>query len=98
MAKVFGPYKGSKANGGRPIVVIKKKKDGKTVTTSENAARYDFEKTKGKKLPKTTDVDHKDNKGRIGGPKHDKMSNLDALSHGKNVAKENVVRGKKKTK
>ena len=94
--KVYGPYKGSKANGGRPIVVIKKKVDGKTVTTSENAARALYEKKTGKKLPKNVDVDHKDNKGRIGGKKHDKMSNLDPLSHGKNVAKENKVRGKKK--
>jgi hypothetical protein len=94
--KVYGPYKGSKANGGRPIVVIKKKVAGKIVTTSENAARALYEKATGKKLAKNVDVDHKDNKGRVGGPKHDKMSNLDPLSHGKNVAKENKVRGKKK--
>ena len=92
--KVYGPYKGSKANGGRPIVVIKKKVDGKTVTTSENSARALYEKKTGKKLPKNVDVDHKDNKGRAG--TNDKMSNLDPLSHGKNVAKENKVRGKKK--
>ena len=92
--KVYGPYMGSKANGGRPIVVIKKKVNGKTVTTSENAARALYEKKTGKKLPKNIDVDHKDNKGRAG--TNDKMSNLDPLSHGKNVAKENKVRGKKK--
>ena len=35
--KIFGPYKGSKQNGGRPIYVIKrKKKDGTTETTSTN--------------------------------------------------------------
>jgi len=94
--KVYGPYKGSKANGVRPIVVIKKKVDGKTVTTSENAARELYEKKTGRKLPKNIDVDHKNNKGRIGGKKNDVMSNLDPLSHGKNVAKENKVRGKKK--
>lgn len=93
--KVYGPYKGSKANGGRPIVVIKKKVDGKTVTTSENAARKLYEDKTGKKLPKNIDVDHKNNKGRVGGKKNDKMSNLDPLAHGKNVAKENKVRGKK---
>jgi mRNA-degrading endonuclease toxin of MazEF toxin-antitoxin module len=97
MKKIFGPYKGSKANGGRPIMVIKTKHaDGTVTTTSTNAARALFEKATGKKLPKSTDVDHKNNKGRIGGKKNDKMSNLDALSHGKNVAKENRVRGKKK--
>jgi hypothetical protein len=97
MKKIFGPYKGSKANGGRPIMVIKTKHaDGTVTTTSTNAARALFEKATGKKLPKSVDVDHKNNKGRAGGKKNDKMSNLDALSHGKNVAKENKVRGKKK--
>jgi len=96
MKKIFGPYKGSKANGGRPIMVEKKIVNGKVVTTSVNAARYVFEKATGKKLAKSVDVDHKNNKGRVGGKTNDKMSNLDALSHGKNVAKENKVRGKKK--
>lgn len=96
MVKMYGPYKGSKANGGRPIMVIKKKVAGKIVTTSTNAARAVFEKATGKKLSKNVDVDHKNNKGRVGGKKNDTMSNLDALSHGKNVAKENKVRGKKK--
>ena len=33
--KIFGPYKGSKQNGGRKIYVFKrKKKDGTVVTTS----------------------------------------------------------------
>ena len=92
--KIFGPYKGSKQNGGRPIYVIKKKKkDGTTETTSTNKARLDFKKATGKKLSRSTDVDHKNNKGRAGS---DAISNLDALSHSKNVAKENRVRGKKK--
>jgi len=92
--KIFGPYKGSKQNGGRPIYVIKKKKkDGTTETTSTNKARLDFKKATGKKLSRSTDVDHKNNKGRAGS---DAISNLDALSHSKNVAKENKVRGKKK--
>ena len=94
--KVYGPYKGSKANGGRPIMVIKKKVAGKIVTTSENAARAVFEKATGKKLAKNIDVDHKNNKGRVGGKANDKMSNLDAMTHGANVAKDNKVRGKKK--
>jgi hypothetical protein len=92
--KIFGPYKGSKANGGRPIYVIKrKKKDGTTETTSTNKARLDYEKATGKKLKKTTDVDHKDNGGRAG---RDGIGNLQAMSHKKNVAKENKRRAGKK--
>jgi hypothetical protein len=92
--KIFGPYKGSKENGGRKIYVIKrKKKDGTTVTTSTNKARLDYEKKTGKKLKRTQDVDHKDNGGRAG---HDGMKNLQVMSHGKNVGKENKRRAKKK--
>jgi hypothetical protein len=92
--KIFGPYKGSKQNGGRPIYVFKrKKKDGTTVTTSSNKARVDYEKTTGKTLPKTTDVDHKDNGGRAGRDGH---SNLQTMSHSENVAKENKRRTVKK--
>jgi hypothetical protein len=95
--KKFGPYKGSDANGGRPIYVYKKKVGDKWVTTSSNKARVDYEKTTGKTLPKTTDVDHKDNGGRAG---RDGASNLQAMSHSKNVAKENKRRAtvKKTTK
>lgn len=91
--KIFGPYKGSKQNGGRPIYVFKrKKKDGTTVTTSSNKARVDYEKANGKTLPRTTDVDHKDNGGRAG---RDGKNNLQTMSHSKNVAKENKRRAKK---
>lgn len=94
MKKIFGPYKGSKQNGGRPIYVIKrKKKDGTTETTSTNKARLDYKKATGKKLKRTTDVDHKDNGGRAG---RDGIGNLQAMSHSKNVAKENKRRAKKK--
>ena len=93
--KIFGPYKGSKQNGGRPIYVFKrKKKDGTTVTTSSNKARVDYEKATGKKLPRNVDVDHKDNGGRAG---RDHKGNLQAMSHSKNVAKENKRRAVKKT-
>lgn len=92
--KIFGPYKGSKQNGGRPIYVIKrKKKDGTTETTSTNKARLDYKKATGKKLKKSTDVDHKDNGGRAG---RDGIGNLQAMSHSKNVGKENKRRAKKK--
>lgn len=91
--KIFGPYKGSKQNGGRPIYVFKrKKKDGTTVTTSSNKARVEYEKSTGKSLPRTTDVDHKDNGGRAG---RDGKGNLQAMSHSANVAKENKRRAKK---
>lgn len=92
--KIFGPYKGSKQNGGRPIYVFKrKKKDGTTVTTSSNKARVDYEKATGRTLPKNVDVDHKDNGGRAG---RDGRGNLQAMSHSKNVAKENKRRATKR--
>jgi hypothetical protein len=88
--KIFGPYKGSKANGGRPIYVIKrKKKDGTTTTTSTNKARKDYEDATGKTLSRNVDVDHKDNGGRAG---RDGIDNLQTMTHSKNVAKENKRR------
>jgi hypothetical protein len=92
--KIFGPYKGSKQNGGRPIYVFKrKKKDGTTVTTSSNKARVDYKKATGKSLRKDQEVDHKDNGGRAG---RDGIKNLRVLSKSKNVAKENKRRANKK--
>ncbi len=92
--KIFGPYKGSKQNGGRKIYVFKRKKaDGTTVTTSSNKARVEYERKTGKTLPRTTDVDHKDNGGRAG---RDGAGNLQAMSHSDNVAKENKRRAAKK--
>lgn len=89
--KKFGPYKGSKENGGRPIYVYKEKKDGKWVTTSKNKARADYEEKSGRKLSKGTDVDHKNNNHS-----DDRKSNLRPLKHGKNTAKENKRRAGKK--
>lgn len=82
--KVYGPYKGSKANGGRKIMVIRKA-DGST--TSTNAARYNYEKKTGKKLARGTEVDHKDNNHS-----NDSTGNLQAMSKSKNVAKGNTAR------
>lgn len=94
--KIFGPYKGSKQNGGRPIYVFKRKrKDGTTETTSSNKARVDYEKATGKTLPRHVDVDHKDNGGRKG---KDHIKNLQPMSHSKNVGKENKRRAKKVAK
>lgn len=87
MAKVYGPYKGSKQNGGRKIYVIKK--GGKT--TSTNAARLDYERAHGKTLPKSTHVDHKDNNHKNGS-----KSNLQAMSAKKNIGKGNKNRKKKR--
>jgi hypothetical protein len=85
--------KGSKQNGGRPITVTRTKQaDGTWKTTSQNKARADYEAKHGK-LSKDTDVDHVNNKGRKG---DDRMSNLKAMSHSKNVAKENKRRAGKK--
>jgi hypothetical protein len=86
MPKIYGPYKGSKQNKGRPIYVVKTK----SKTTSVNKARKDYEDRNGK-LPRGTDVDHKDNNH-----KNDSKRNLGTLSHGKNTAKENKRRAKKK--
>lgn len=94
--KIFGPYKGSKQNGGRPIYVFKRKrKDGTTETTSSNKARVDYEKATGKTLSRKIDVDHKDNGGRAG---RDGIKNLQTMTHSKNVGKENKRRAKKATK
>jgi hypothetical protein len=92
--KIFGPYKGSKQNGGRPIYVFKrKKKDGTITTTSSNKARVDYEKETGKNLPRDSEVDHKNNKGRAG---DDRMGNLRVLKKKDNVALENKRRATKK--
>ena len=88
--KKFGPYKGSKANGGRPIYVTKTKTKDGWKTTSQNKARADYESKNGK-LPRKTEVDHKDNNKN-----NDSKSNLRAVSKSKNVAKENKRRAGKK--
>jgi hypothetical protein len=94
--KIFGPYRGSKQNGGRPIYVFKRrKKNGEVVTTSSNKARVDYEKATGKTLPRDTEVDHKNNKGRAG---DDRISNLRTISKSKNVGLENKRRAKKTAK
>jgi hypothetical protein len=81
--KVYGPYKGSKQNGGRKIYVIKKK--GKT--TSTNKARLDYERASGRTLPRSVSVDHKDNRKN-----NDSRGNLRTISRSKNTAKENKRR------
>jgi HNH endonuclease len=89
--KKFGPYKGSKQKGGRPLYVYKERvSKGVWKTTSKNKARADYEEKHGK-LSKDTDVDHKDNN-----KKNDSSKNLQAMSHSKNVAKENKRRAGKK--
>ena len=88
----FGPYKGSKANGGRPIYVEKTKQaDGTWKTTSENKARADYEKKHGKINSKDKTVDHKNNNHS-----DDRDGNLRVISRSKNTAKENKRRAGKK--
>lgn len=82
--RIYGPYKGSKDNGGRPLYVIRKA-DGSTTTV--NKARKDYEDKHHVHLSHDTDVDHKDNNKN-----DDKTSNLRAMPHGDNVAKENMHR------
>jgi hypothetical protein len=89
--KKFGPYKGSAQNGGREIYVWKVKTATGWRTESKNKAREDYETKSGRKLPKGTDVDHKNNKHS-----DDRKSNLRPLAHGKNTAKENKRRAGKK--
>ena len=89
--KKFGPYDGSKANGGRKIYVYKKKVGDKWVTTSKNKARADYESKNGKIKSKDITVDHKDNNHS-----NDSKGNLRAISRSKNTAKENKRRAGKK--
>ena len=88
--KKFGPYKGSDANGGRPIYVTKTKTATGWATTSQNKARTEYEEKHGK-LPRSVDVDHKNNKHS-----DDRKSNLRPLKHGANTAKENKRRAGKR--
>jgi hypothetical protein len=75
-------------------VFKRKKKDGTTVSTSSNKARVDYEKATGKTLPKDSEVDHKNNKGRAG---DDRISNLRVIKKSENVSLENKRRAVKKT-
>lgn len=84
--KKFGPYKGSAQNGGRSIVVTKTKTKDGWKTTSQNEARATYEAKNGK-LPRKTEVDHKDNNKN-----NNSKSNLRAISKSSNVAKENKRR------
>jgi hypothetical protein len=79
--------KGSKEHHGRKMAVWHEKHNGKWETHTTNLARAKYEKKTGKTLSKDTDVDHKDNNS-----KHDGTGNLQAMSHSKNVAKENKHR------
>ena len=84
--KVYGPYKGSKQNGGRAIYVIKHGQKA----TSTNAARLDYKRATGRSLSKKTHVDHVDNNKNNGS-----VSNLRAMSASKNIGKGNQNRKKK---
>ncbi len=85
--KVYGPYEGSKENGGRKHYVVD---EGNGKRTSVNAARLDKEASTGKKLSKTQQVDHKDNNRNNDSPK-----NLRVISRKENIGKENKRRAGK---
>jgi hypothetical protein len=87
--KVYGPYP-DKAEGGRMKMTIYDPKTGKN-TGSTYAARYKKEKELGRTLPKTEQVDHKNNN-----KKDDSAKNLQVMSRSKNIAKGNQHRKKKK--
>jgi hypothetical protein len=87
--KVYGPYKGSKQNGGRKTVVVYNSETGKM--GSQNAARNKKEKELGHKLPKSKHVDHKDNN-----KKNESSKNLQVMDASKNIGKGNQHRKKKK--
>lgn len=86
--KVYGPYKGSKENGGRKTVAVYNSSTGKVSST--NYARYKKEKSLGRKLSKKEHVDHKDNN-----KDHNGSSNLKVMSASKNIGKGNQHRKKK---
>ena len=86
--KVYGPYKGSKQNGGRKTVVVYNSKTGKM--GSKNYARVKKEKELGRTLSKNEHVDHKDNN-----KDHNGSKNLQVMSAKKNIGKGNQHRKKK---
>ena len=86
--KVYGPYKGSKQNGGRKTVVVYNSKSGKM--GSKNYARQKKEDELGRKLSKKEHVDHKDNN-----KDHNGSKNLQVMSAKKNIGKGNQHRKKK---
>ena len=86
--KVYGPYKGSKQNGGRKTVVVYNSKTGKM--GSKNYARQKKEDELGHKLSKNEHVDHKDNT-----KDHNGSKNLQVMSAKKNIGKGNQHRKKK---
>jgi hypothetical protein len=89
--KKYGPYKGSKENKGRKIVVKYNKNTGEV--TSTNAARDKVESLRGK-LSRKKHVAHSDNNKN-----NDSTSNLKVQPSSKNIGdgnKSRVKRTKKK--
>jgi hypothetical protein len=79
--RIYGPYTGSKENGGRRIVVVRHS-DGST--TSENYARYKVEKRLHHALSRRQHVDHRDNNHE-----NDSSGNLHVMNAHDNIAKGN---------
>lgn len=89
---VYGPYKGSKQNDGRPIYVEKNHRTGKT--TSTNAARHEKEKQTGE-LPRHKHVAHKGKTNKAGN-KSTSPSSTRVESAKKNIGDGNRTRRKKR--
>ena len=85
--RVYGPYKGSKQNKGRPTKV--EYKNGKTSST--NAARDEKEKSVGRKLKRHEHVAHK-GKTNESGNKSTSASSTRVESRKKNVGDGNKTR------
>lgn len=86
--KVYGPYE-DKSKGGRKKMTIYNTETKKFKST--NAARYEKEKSLGRKLKKDEHVDHKDNNKHNDGKK-----NLQVMKASDNIGKGNKHRKKKK--
>lgn len=87
----YGPFEGSAKNGGRRHYTWYDSKTGKR--GSVDAARFDKERSLGRKLRKDEHVDHKD-----GNRKNDSASNTRVMSAKDNIAKGNRERHKSPAK
>ena len=87
---IYGPFKGSRKNGGRKHYTWYDPSTGDRGSVDE--AQITWQKAHGgKEVPKGKDVDHKD-----GDKFHGSAKNLQVMSHSANVAKGNKERTKRK--
>lgn len=92
---VYGPYKGSDQNDGRPIYVEYSHKSKKT--TSTNAARHEKEKATGRNLSREQHVAHKGKTNKDGNHStHPSSTRVESAK--KNIGDGNRTRHKRKGK